>query len=151
MQVSERRRVARFESPAIATKTFKAADAAKKHKIVVASFQSTSTCNVAVVNCLKKCSFCIRRKEHGTKNNKFAWAIEMSNARCFYLRLCNPIDAIDCRIKNAHQYHRAWKYRHKGELHGKVLACCATWGMRAECAEGTINPEWPMPEKERLG
>ena len=71
MQVSERSRVAGVDDPVVTTKIFKPTDATKKYEMVVASFQSASSCDIAAVNYCKECSFDAKRKECRTGISKF--------------------------------------------------------------------------------
>ena len=93
-------RVARFLNPLVAAKDIEHANG-KKSQRFHCSFQSTLSCNTSTVNALNECGLFIEVCERGRGQNKRFWAIEMNDARRFYLR---------ADIKNTRIFYRCWKY-----------------------------------------
>ena len=74
----------------------------------------------------------------------------MNNARCFYLRICNPINVLNHLYKNVYQYYHIWKYWHKGDLDGKLIGYTTAWDMYLEYAKGNIEPDQYILVKDRI-
>jgi hypothetical protein len=142
----KRSKAARFHEPVVLAKQVEEDGEKKAFERVHTSFQSTSSCNISMVNAINNCSMFIRRKERGTGENKRYWGIEMNDARTMYLRSYFRIDCMDHMIKNARLFYRSWKYWHSPMLHGKALAVVVAYDMYLEVAEGKIMPEWKLEE-----
>jgi hypothetical protein len=141
-----RSKAARFHEPVVLVKQVEAVGEKKAFERVHTSFQSTSSCNISMVNAINNCSMFIRRKERGTGENKRYWGIEMNDARTLYLKSYYRIDCMDHMIKNARLFYRSWKYWHSPMLHGKALALVVAYDMYLEVAEGKLMPEWKVEE-----
>ena len=64
------------------------------------TFQSTSSTNISTANALNANQLFVREKECGRGEGKRKWAIEMNQARQFYLASYGRINTIDSLIKH---------------------------------------------------
>ena len=98
-EVDDRSRAARFLNPIVAIKTdpTRWGTSVWQH----ASFQSTSSCNIAHVNALSSCELFAQQKQRRRALFKRTWAIEMNESRQLCLSTCGKIDKIDHMIKNS--------------------------------------------------
>ena len=106
------------------------------------SFQSTSSCNFGTVNCLNNVALYVRTKERGRGDNKRRWAIEMNEARDYYLKSYGKLDTIDGHIRAHRIFYKSWKYWHNAKNHGLGFVLLTTYDMYRECAEGDLDPDW---------
>ena len=71
----ERSKVARFNRPIVLV------NESATHQRVHVSFQSTSSCNLSLVNLLPKANLYVTQQERGRGEHKRYWGIEMNDAR----------------------------------------------------------------------
>eukprot|EP00957_Ditylum_brightwellii_P177127 13493378-Ditylum_brightwellii.AAC.1 len=93
----------------------------KKYQKVHMSFQSTSLCNIQIINMLSCVSKFEDTRELGIGKNKRKWVIEMNDARQLYLNANYVIDRIGQFIKNCHMGYCCCKYWHSPKINGKAL------------------------------
>lgn len=121
----KRAKVARLNNPIVAVKKEEFqhgnGDVVTYEKVHV-SFQSTSSCNIASVNCLNEVNLFTSPKERGTGEHKRRWVIEMNEARQLYLKTYGVVDTIDAAVKTQKIGYVSWKYWHSAKNHGLALA-----------------------------
>lgn len=91
---------ARYENPIFAVQHL------GQSIMTITSFQSTSSCNIASVNALNRCTRYCATKERGRKQHKRRWGIEMNEARQLYLKTYGVVDKIDHLIQNCNLKYR---------------------------------------------
>ena len=143
-----RSRVARFHEPVVMVKDVPEEEpgSGNGYQRIHTSFQSTSSCNISMVNALNRCSLFVRRKGWGVGDNKRCWEIEMNDARDLYLRSYYRIDCMDHLIKNAKIFYRSWKYWHAPMRHGKAMAIVVAYDMYLEVCEGKLDDDWKVEQ-----
>lgn len=93
-------KVVRYEKPIIFTKKVESENGNELYCRTHASFQSTGTTNIAMVNSINSCSLYVRTKERGRGENKRTWGIEMNEgSRDFYLSMYSTVDSTDHLLK----------------------------------------------------
>jgi len=135
-----RTKVARFVNPIVAVNT------CDGFKIVLTSFQSTSSCNIMSVNGISECRSFVEARGRGKNNSRRVYVIEQNMARLLYLKTYSRIDSIDHLIRNCKISYRCWKYWHSPANHGKSLAVVIAYDMYLECCEGELDESWKVKD-----
>lgn len=114
------------------------------------SFQSTGATNIAGVNNLPSLSFYVSVKGRSRGATRRLWGIEQNEARQLYLGTYYGVDNVDHMIKIAKIRYICWKYWHAPVNHCFSIAVIAAYDMYNECCDGDLDPEWAIPENERM-
>ena len=111
-----------YLKPIVMVKKEKEFEVGHKYEHVHTTFQSTSSCNIQVVNMMNQCSYYNTMKERGAGDNKRVWNIKMNESRAMYLGMYYKVDCIDHLIQNSRMSYRSFRYCHSPMLHAKALA-----------------------------
>jgi hypothetical protein len=119
-------RVARFEQPVIAVKEVKfQPDSEKKsYMIVHVSFQSTGSTNITTINTLDQVELYVAKRERGRGVTKQIWAIEINEAREFYLNIYQGVDKLDQLLEKWDRVYPTWRWWHAPMQHGNAIGYC---------------------------
>jgi hypothetical protein len=119
-------------------------ETAYEYQRVHVGFQSTSSCNIMMVNALNQCNLFTVKKQRSVNNNKREWSIEMNHARQLYLKTYYRIDCTDHLIKNCRIFYRTFKYWHSPKNHGLSMTIVTAYDMYREVCEGKLDPDWKV-------
>jgi hypothetical protein len=106
--------VARFEHPVVAVKEVKFPTSAGREDycIVHVLFQSTGSANITSVNALDKVDLYVAKRERGRGGRKRTWAIEMNEARYFYLKTYSGVDKLGQMLEKWGLRYVTWRWWH---------------------------------------
>jgi hypothetical protein len=146
VDIGPRSRAARFEHPVVAVKevNFPTNDGKQDYCIVHVSFQSTGSTNITSVNALDKVDLYVAKRERGRGGGKRTWAIEMNEARDFYLKTYGGVDKLDQMLEKWGLRYVTWRWWHAPMQHGKAIGFCTAYQLYRECALGDVMPHWKV-------